>query len=272
MRRSRPIGLDLVGAAALTGLLSAGLLLAGRSTGRAQTPTASPLASPSVVAPTSSPTQGPGWSLYQADCAWCHGARGEGTTRGPTLTGVGAASADFMLRTGRMPIGTVEKQPRRTTPRYDPAQIRALTAYVASLGPGPPIPPVDPAAGDLGEGASLYAIDCAACHSSTGIGGAMTNGLQAPGLERATATEIAEAVRIGGAGVRSGNMPKFGSDVLDQHQLDSVVRYVLYLQHPRDRGGQPLGHLGPVAEGLAAWGGALLLTVAFVRWIGKRSE
>jgi ubiquinol-cytochrome c reductase cytochrome c subunit len=130
----------------------------------------------------------------------------------------------------------------------------------------------DPQAGSLGEGSQLYQVNCAACHSSTGIGGALTNGLQAPGLQDSTPTEIVEAVRLGGQGLRTGNMPRFGPDALDQGQLDSVVRYVLYLQHPRDRGGAGLAHLGPIIEGLVAWAGGLLILVVFIRWIGTKSR
>jgi ubiquinol-cytochrome c reductase cytochrome c subunit len=64
-------------------------------------------------------------------------------------------------------------------------------------------------------------------------------------------------------------MPEFGTAALDRRQLDSVVAYVRYLDHPRDQGGQPLWHLGPVAEGglaLVALAGLLVLA----NWIGER--
>jgi ubiquinol-cytochrome c reductase cytochrome c subunit len=252
--------------AAVTIVVASALLLVGRSAGRAQSPT--PIPTPSTVV--SNPSRGR--LLYLQDCAWCHGGGGEGTTRGPSLVGVGAASADFMLRTGRMPISTVEAQPQRTKPKYDARQIAALDEFVASLGQGPAVPTPDPASGDLGQGQRLYSIHCAACHSSTGFGGALTNGLQAPGLQDSSATEIAEAVRIGGAGLRTGHMPRFGPDILTDRQLDSLIRYVIYLQHPEDRGGQNLGHIGPIAEGFAAWVGALLILVVFTRWIGTRTR
>ncbi|HKA03397.1 MAG TPA: cytochrome c, partial [Acidimicrobiales bacterium] len=44
-----------------------------------------------------------GRELYVTGCSSCHGGNGEGTTRAPTLIGVGAASASFYLTTGRMP-------------------------------------------------------------------------------------------------------------------------------------------------------------------------
>jgi ubiquinol-cytochrome c reductase cytochrome c subunit len=241
------------------------LLVVTRSAGPA------PHATTVAIAFETEPDASAGERLYQQDCAWCHGAEGQGTIYGPNLAGVGAASADFMLRTGRMPIADVEQQPERRVPGYTDEQIASLVDLVSSFGPGPAIPEVDPAAADLGQGAELYQIHCAACHSSTGFGGALTNGLQAPGLQDSSATEIAEAVRIGGAGFRTGHMPRFGPDVIDDRQMDSVVRYVLYLQHPEDRGGLDLAHVGPIAEGFVAWVVGLLLVVAFTRWIGKRS-
>jgi ubiquinol-cytochrome c reductase cytochrome c subunit len=270
MTPTRPIRSQLALPGAITVAVTAALLLVGRSAGRAQSPSPTPssggLASSSPLALGS-----PGRLLYQQDCAWCHGADGGGTANGPSLVGVGAASADFMLRTGRMPISSAEEAPQRTRPMYASDQIAALDGFVASLGAGPAIPTIDPMAGRLGEGQQLYEIHCAACHSSTGTGGALTNGLQAPGLQDSTPTEVAEAVRLGGAGLRSGHMPRFGPEVLDDRQLDSVVRYVQYLRNPQDRGGAGLAHVGPIAEGFVTWVGALLILVVFVRWIGRRS-
>jgi len=231
----------------------------------AQTPSPGPIA----AGPGASPTAGPGRELYLRDCAYCHGAQGEGGAQGPPLAGVGAASADFMLSTGRMPVSKPEQQTLRRPPVYTPEQIRELVAFVASLGPGgPAIPDVDPARGSLGQGAELYEENCAACHGSVGAGGALTSGLEAPSLIGSTAAQTAEAIRLGGAGYRTGKMPKFGPDLLNDHEVDSIVRYVEYLQHPEDRGGQNLGHLGPIPEGFVAWMVGLLALVLVVRWIG----
>jgi ubiquinol-cytochrome c reductase cytochrome c subunit len=221
--------------------------------------------------PASSPS--PGRSLYLADCAWCHGDAGEGTGRGPSLEGVGAASADFMLSTGRMPIPQPRENPPRRPPAYDREAIDALVQYIVSLGPGIAIPSVDPAAGNLQDGAALYEINCAACHSSSGIGGALTQGLEAPSLLDSTPVEVAEAMRLGGAGLRSGNMPRFGPDQIDEQQLNTILAYVRFLQRRAertDRGGLSLGRWGPVAEGFVAWAVGMLALVFVVRWIGER--
>jgi ubiquinol-cytochrome c reductase cytochrome c subunit len=227
--------------------------------------------SASATAPAPAPTRGR--TLYLQDCAWCHGDAGQGTGRGPSLQGVGAASADFMLSTGRMPIPQPQDNPPRRPSAYDRAEIDELVAYVASLGAGIPVPSVDPAAGDLQEGAALYEVNCAACHSSTGIGGALTQGLEAPSVLDSTPVEIAEAMRLGGAGALSGNMPRFGPEQMDDGQVNSIVRYVQYLQHREertDRGGLSLGRWGPVAEGFVAWAVGMVALLIVVRWIGER--
>jgi len=213
--------------------------------------------------------------LYLRDCAWCHAAEGSGTGRGPDLiSGTnGAAFTGFMLSTGRMPINDPSEPTRFSSPSYNPSEIEDLVAYVASLGgDGPPIPVVDTQAGDLALGLELYQENCAACHSTTGVGGALAAGpdpfdrsLIAPALTQSTPIQIAEAMQVG-----PGTMPVFGRDTLASTEVDSIVRYLGHLQTPDDRGGLPLGHVGPVTEGAIGWlvgvGGALLI----VRLIGTR--
>ena len=207
-----------------------------------------------------------GRALYEVACTTCHGTEGGGVAdRGPSLIGVGAASADFYLSTGRMPLDRPRAQAERKRVAYSPVQIRQLVAYVASLGPGPAIPRIPASAGDLAEGNRLYANNCAPCHSSAAAGGALGHAVYAPPLNRATPVQIAEAIRIG-----PGAMPVFGPETLDDAQVASVVRYVEYLQDPDDRGGLGLGHLGPIPEGFVAWVIGLGAMLMAVRWIGTK--
>src|SRR5215217_7458376 len=193
---------------------------------------------------TAQPAQaaGRGRTLYQQNCASCHGQQGQGTQRGPALAGVGAASADFYLSTGRMPIADEQRNPGRGPPAFGRADIDALVAYVASLGAGPAVPAVDPAAGRLAEGERLYQENCAACHSATGTGGALTSGQVAPSLAQATPVQVAEAIRVG-----PGAMPRFEPQALNDPQVDSVAAYVGRLQEGGNRGGWDLGRIGPSA-------------------------
>jgi ubiquinol-cytochrome c reductase cytochrome c subunit len=208
-----------------------------------------------------------GRALFVEGCSSCHGFDARGVAgQGPSLVGAGAAAADFYLSTGRMPLDAPGRQPLREDPAYDSADIDALVAYVASLGPGPAIPEVDPARGDLAEGQRAFTANCAGCHQVVGRGGVVTGGFS-PSLHEATATQIAEAVRVG-----PYLMPPFDEHRIDRHSLDSIARYLRYARHPDDRGGWGLFEIGPVPEGMVAWllGGVLLLVV--VGLLGERNE
>lgn len=208
-----------------------------------------------------------GESLYLRSCVSCHGVGGVGTSGYPSLVGVGAASADFYLRTGRMPLAYPSAQPPQKAPAFDDTEIRQLVAYVASLGDGPPVPDVDPSRGDVSLGSELFLANCAACHNSAAVGGALSHGAHAPPLLDVDPTQIGEAMRIG-----PGQMPVFGPDTFDQHQLDSIVAYVRYLQEPEHPGGLMIGRVGPVPEGFVAWLVGLGVLVFVIRWITRERE
>ncbi|HEY7691834.1 MAG TPA: c-type cytochrome [Gaiellaceae bacterium] len=203
--------------------------------------------------------------LYGRYCLSCHGAKGSGTPNtAPSLRGAGALAADFYLRTGYMPLHEVGTQPRRTRLLFDEGELQALTAYVASLGQGPPIPKPRPSRGNLAEGMHAFTDHCAGCHQIVAEGGYVTGALP-PALENATDVQIAEAVRIG-----PYVMPTFSKQQISDRTLDSIIAYVDYVKHPDDRGGWALGHLGPVPEGLVTWLIAAALAVVFCVVIGKR--
>jgi ubiquinol-cytochrome c reductase cytochrome c subunit len=218
-----------------------------------------------------------GAALYAGNCSTCHGIAGRGIYRrdgragvgevhglGPSLRDSGAQAADFYLRTGYMPLGHPDEQPKRGHVEFDERELRGLIAYVASLGNGPPVPVPHPARGNLREGLALFTSHCAGCHQIAGQGGVVT-GARVPPLNEATATQIAEAVRIG-----PYLMPKFSERDITPAQLDSVVRYVQLTQHPQDRGGWGIGNLGPFPEGMVTWLLAALALVATCMVIGRR--
>jgi ubiquinol-cytochrome c reductase cytochrome c subunit len=221
-----------------------------------------------------------GRRLYQRDCSFCHGNEAQGTSQGPDLvTGEnGPALTDFMVRTGRMPIGDPDDVIRPADSPYGDEEIAALVGYLDEEfdQPGPDIPAVETAAGDLAEGREVYQEQCAACHATTGIGGAMLAerdeaeraGIVIPDFAASGPTEVREAVRTG-----PGAMPVFGPGVVNDAELGAVVRYVEYLKQPDDRGGAPIGRIGPVAEGAVGWVLGLGILLVFIRWVGtKRGE
>ncbi|MFF4777184.1 c-type cytochrome [Microtetraspora fusca] len=219
-----------------------------------------------VSAPAPSPSpMGRGRQLYGISCASCHGQRGEGSQYGPSLKGVGAASADFWLSTGRMPLPNPRALPRHGPPAFGRRDIDALVSYVASFGPGPAIPAVGK--GNVRQGLTIYLRDCAACHSSTGEGGALPAGRYAPSLTGTAPVQIAEAVRLG-----PGAMPKFGRGTLSDGALNSVIAYIRTLPRTSGAGGWPLGGVGPVTEGVVAWVLGLGVLLLVIRALGKRAR
>lgn len=220
--------------------------------------------------------------LYGRYCYSCHGPNGSGkptpTTIGggplrdqaqqagiaPSLQGVGALAADFYLKTGYMPLARIGIQPRRTRVVLGPGEIKALTAYVASLGKGPAIPKPQPSRGNLSEGFHLFSDNCAGCHQIVAEGGYVTGALP-PALEDDSAVQIAEAVRIG-----PYVMPRFSPRQITNRQLDSIIAYVEYAKHPDDRGGWALGHIGPVPEGLVTWFVGIAACLVLCVVIGER--
>lgn len=212
-----------------------------------------------------------GRALYATACVSCHGVDGrgqdapDGSPRGPTLEFAGEAGAYYQISTGRMPLANPGDIPSRKEPAYSPEEVDALVAYVASLGDGPARPEIDVEAGALADGGVLYRENCQACHSATGAGGALSYGRAAPPLAAASPDIVGAAVRSG-----PGPMPRFGDDILDDRQLDSVARYVTYLDDPNDRGGLALGGLGPIPEGFLIWVGGLGLLLVAAFWMGTR--
>lgn len=212
-----------------------------------------------------------GRGLYLVGCVSCHGSDGAGVEaageqRGPSLLDAGEASAFYVLSTGRMPLGNPNEQARHKDPAYPADEQAALVAYVASLGDGPALPDVDLTDADLAAGGLTYRENCQACHAASGGGGALSYGDAAPPLDKAEPLEIAAAVRAG-----PGQMPVFGSVSITDDGLDDLVAYVEYLEDPEDPGGIPMGRIGPVPEGFAAWFIGVTLMLACVFWIGTRS-
>ncbi len=203
-------------------------------------------------------------TLYLQSCASCHGPQGEGGTAGPTLVGVGAASVDFYLRTGRMPLGAPGQQAQRHDPVFADADIGALVDYVTGFGgDGPAIPTVR-SGGDVRRGWELYTANCAACHAATGAGNAVGGGFVAVGLGQATDLEVAEAILIG-----PGAMPRFE---FSDEERDAIVAYVDYLRQAEAPGGAPIGGFGPVAEGFVAVVVGLTAMVIVAMFVGRRTH
>ena len=207
-----------------------------------------------------------GDALYAAHCSSCHGLDGAGVEdRGPSLAPEGRASADFVLRTGRMPLASPDLQARRGPVRFTDAEIEALVATVDRIGDGPDTPAVDIADADVARGGELYRLNCAACHVASAAGAPIGSGRVAPSLMDSTPVQVGQAIVVG-----PGSMPVFGS--FDERDMSDVAAYIDALQRQDTTAPSKFGGAGPAAEGLAAWVLALIPLIAITRWLGRPKE
>ena len=211
-----------------------------------------------------------GNKLYLTGCSSCHGMQAQGTTNGPTLLGVGAASVHFQVATGRMPLAAPGAQAMAKDPQYTADETAQLAAYVASLAPGPAIPTaeqLDYEDADIAEGGVLFRVNCAQCHQAAGQGGALTQGKYAPSLMEATPQELYEAMVSG-----PQSMPVFSNGTLPVEDKKAIIAYVSELQDAPNPGGLSLGRLGPVTEGLFLWTAVFAALIGAAVWIGIKAR
>ena len=217
-----------------------------------------------------------GKNLFIANCASCHGLNAQGTKSGPSLVGVGAASVDFQVGTGRMPLAGPNVQAPLNKVKFDDEQIAALSAFVASLGPGPAIPDekytkvIEPGTEEnnraIAEGGQIFRVNCAMCHNFAGAGGALTRGKYAPSLQETSPRHMYEAMISG-----PQSMPVFNDSNLSPEAKQKVISYLKAQENATNVGGFTLGNLGPVSEGLFAWIFALGLLIGCAVWLGKKA-
>ena len=212
-----------------------------------------------------------GRALFLLNCTSCHGLNLQGTSDGPTLIGVGAASVDFQVATGRMPAAKseVEQVPRKRV-QFTDEEIAALAAYVASVAPGPAIPSEDDydyADGDVAEGGEIYRTNCAMCHNYAGSGGALSQGKFAPTLKGVDPKYMYEAMLTG-----PQSMPVFGDDTMTPEAKRDIIAFLKATEEEASPGGLSLGKIGPVSEGAIGWVFATGGLIACAVWLGAKSR
>ncbi|MGB2569714.1 cytochrome c [Micromonospora citrea] len=210
-----------------------------------------------------------GKALFDVSCVTCHGRNAQGVEgRGPSLVGVGAASVEFQVGTGRMPMARQEAQAMRKPPVFTDEQVRQLGQYVQELGGGPEVPQGDLREGaDLATGGELFRINCSQCHAFGGGGGALSSGKYAPSLKPASDRQIYAAMLSG-----PQNMPVFGDNQITPEQKADIIAYIQEtLKHDQDQGGFNLGRYGPSTEGLAIFLVGIVALVFASLWIAGKS-
>ncbi|MBQ0980993.1 cytochrome bc1 complex diheme cytochrome c subunit [Micromonospora zamorensis] len=211
-----------------------------------------------------------GKALFDVSCVTCHGRNAQGVEgRGPSLIGVGEASVEFQVSSGRMPMARQEAQAHRKPPVFTDEQTRQLAQYIQELGGGPVVPEGDDLGedGNIASGGELFRINCSQCHAFGGGGGALSSGKFAPSLHPATDRQIYAAMLSG-----PQNMPVFGDNQLRPEQKADIIAYIQEtLKHDQDPGGFNLGRYGPSTEGLAIFLVGIVALVFASLWIAGKS-
>jgi ubiquinol-cytochrome c reductase cytochrome c subunit len=210
-----------------------------------------------------------GSKLFIANCATCHGMGAVGSPSGPSLVGVGAASVDFQVGTGRMPMENQGPQAEQKPAQFNEEQTKQLAAYVASLAPGPAVPAEEytDGGGNAAEGGELFRVNCAMCHNAAAAGGALTRGKYAPALAGVSNEHIYEAMVTG-----PQNMPVFNDANITPEGKRDIITFLNTIENNGSPGGADLGALGPVSEGLFAWVAGLGVIIAFTIWLTSRTS
>lgn len=211
-----------------------------------------------------------GAQLFAENCSTCHGPEAKGSVLAPNLQGLGSATVDLWVSTGLMPLAVPTAQPIKKPDKFTNAQTLDIAEWVQSLTPGVgvAIPSVDLKGANVAEGFDLFSANCAPCHTITGSGDALSNGIEAFPLHGITATQVAEAILTG-----PGNMPRFEPGTLEPGEAKDVIAYVTeQIEHPDDPGGLGLGGVGPVAEGFIGLFVGVGVCMLIALWIGDRTE
>jgi ubiquinol-cytochrome c reductase cytochrome c subunit len=212
-----------------------------------------------------------GRQIFLKGCSSCHGINAEGAQIAPSLVGVGAASVDFQVGTGRMPMADMSTQAMRKKPIYNAEETAALAAYVASLAPGPEIPSESSLNyerdGNTAEGGELFRNNCAMCHNFAGQGGALSQGKYAPTLMGVEPKHIYEAMVTG-----PQSMPVFSDKTLTPAEKLSIIKWIKFAENEPNLGGASLGRVGPVTEGLLGWVLGLGMLIGVAVWLAMKAK
>jgi ubiquinol-cytochrome c reductase cytochrome c subunit len=212
-----------------------------------------------------------GKNIFLKGCSSCHGLNLEGGAVAPSLIGVGAASVDFQVGTGRMPMADMSTQAMRKAPIYNEEETAALAAYVASVAPGPGIPNESmlnfERDGNTADGGTLFRTNCAMCHNFAGQGGALTQGKYAPSVMGVEAKHIYEAMITGPQA-----MPVFSDKTITPAEKLSIIKWIKAAETEPQLGGAALGRVGPVTEGLLVWTLGLGLLIGVAVWLATKAR
>lgn len=138
---------------------------------------------PKVKLPTGKSDLQQGEKLFAAQCAPCHGPKGEGA-RGPSLARARLSHAPDDAALIKVLTDGIRGSEMQGAGAMSDKEIRQTAAYVRSLGKVA----LKPVPGDAARGAALYSSKgCSGCHSLHGVGGVAGPDLSDIGAARSAA-------------------------------------------------------------------------------------
>jgi len=165
----------------------------------------------------------------------------------------------------------MSQQAMQKKPVYNAEETAALSAYIASLAPGPAAVTNESLTyerdGNTALGGQLFRTNCAMCHNFAGQGGALTNGKYAPSLMGVEPKYIYEAMVTG-----PQSMPKFTDATITPQEKLSIIKWLQAADHEKNLGGASLGRVGPVTEGLLGWVLGLGLLIGAAVWLAMKAK
>ena len=203
-----------------------------------------------------------GQELYNNACITCHGANLQGVQEhGPSLIGVGEAAVYFQVvlrpdadgppgSAGQAQAAGSAVRPGDRGGPGQPAGARRVRPGQRGRADTPDDADYALRGPDTARGGELFRLNCASCHNFTGRGGALSSGKFAPILDPATDAQIYAAMLSG-----PQNMPKFSDRQLTPEEKRDIIAYIKSVGggYNNNPGGNPLGGIGPVSEGLIAF-------------------
>jgi ubiquinol-cytochrome c reductase cytochrome c subunit len=168
-----------------------------------------------------------------------------------------------------MPAPNQGAYENRKPAKFNEKQTEQLAAYVESVGGGPAVPTGNLRADSkqIGDGGSLFRINCASCHGTTFRGAPLSAGKIAPGLYDATDKQIYTAMLSG-----PESMPVFSDNTITPDQKRAIIAYIQTLKASKDPGGHGIGRIGPVSEAIVIWVGGVGAVMIMILWIGAKNR
>jgi mono/diheme cytochrome c family protein len=154
-----------------------------------------------------------GTEFYAHVCAGCHGAVGEGTTRGYEIRNVKSDYAEFVIRNGRPGAPYFrDSMPQYSAGSLSDAQLTQIISFLRSA--------AKPATGKL-----LYSRFCASCHGADGKGGVSKKAVTGKGFDT-----FEDAIRIGKGtrnyAERQKYMPSWTSSEINADEIRLMATYI----------------------------------------------